>query len=162
MLKRRKLRLAGMVWKAADVWVQNLTVCNFPGGSGDVGNEIWWNGGDGSGKIGGHGYYGSYLTATSTIFGGEESAAEYGIFSSKWTGGTWDQSYAGNLNDSGYYIGACQDADRELALRQQRGRVRHYPRRKKVVMHRLPKHLATMPNPCAGVPSNPWCWAKQP
>ena len=29
----------------------------------------------------------------------------------------------------------------------------HYPRRTKVVMHPLPKHLATMPNPCAGVPA---------
>ena len=37
----------------------------------------------------------------------------------------------------------------------------HYPRRTKVVMHPLPKHLATMPNPCAGVPANPWCRAKQ-
>ena len=37
----------------------------------------------------------------------------------------------------------------------------HYPRLSKVVMHRLPKHLATMPNPCAGVPANPWCRAKQ-
>ncbi|MGH2881245.1 MAG: hypothetical protein ACRDPA_00845, partial [Solirubrobacteraceae bacterium] len=37
----------------------------------------------------------------------------------------------------------------------------HYPRRKKIVMHRLPKHLASMPNPCAGVPANPWCRAKQ-
>ena len=107
--KREPLGLNGiMVWKAGDVWVQNLTVCNFLGGSGDVGNEIWWNGGDGSGKIGEHGYFGSYLTATSTFFGGEKSAAEYGIFSSNWTGGTWDQSYASNFNDSGYYIGACQ------------------------------------------------------
>ena len=102
-----------MVWKADDVWVQNLTVCNFLGGSGDVGNEVWWNGGDGSGKIGGHGYYGSYLTATSTFFGGEKSAAEYGIFSSNWTDGTWDQTYASNFNDSGLYIGACQQVCRQ-------------------------------------------------
>ena len=33
----------------------------------------------------------------------------------------------------------------------------HYPRQTKVVMHPLPKHLKTMPNPCKGVPSNPWC-----
>jgi hypothetical protein len=31
-----------------------------------------------------------------------------------------------------------------------------YPRRTRVIMHRLPK-LPTMPNPCAGVPNNPWC-----
>jgi hypothetical protein len=32
-----------------------------------------------------------------------------------------------------------------------------YPRATHVVMHPLPKHLATMPDPCAGVPGNPWC-----
>src|SRR6202035_132049 len=32
----------------------------------------------------------------------------------------------------------------------------HYPRRTKVVMHKLPK-LSSMPNPCQGVPANPWC-----
>jgi hypothetical protein len=33
----------------------------------------------------------------------------------------------------------------------------HYPRSGgRVVMHRLPP-LATMANPCAGVPANPWC-----
>jgi len=107
--KKGALGLNGIeVWKAGDVWVQNLTVCNFLGGTGDAGNGIWWNGGDGSGKIGGHGYYGSYLTATSMFFGGEKSAATYGIFSSNWTGGTWDHSYASNFNDSGYYIGACR------------------------------------------------------
>ena len=42
-----------MVWKANNVWVQNMTACNFLGGAGDAGNEFWWNGGDGSGKIGG-------------------------------------------------------------------------------------------------------------
>jgi len=33
----------------------------------------------------------------------------------------------------------------------------HYPQHTGVVMHPLPKGLATMPNPCAGVPANPWC-----
>jgi hypothetical protein len=116
---RGRLGINGiMVWKAGNVWVQNLTACNFLGGSGGdggTGNEIWWNGGDGSGRIGGHGYYGSYLTATSTFFDrkqkpakAEVTAAEYGIFSSNWSGGTWDQTYASNFNDSGLYIGACQ------------------------------------------------------
>jgi hypothetical protein len=107
-----------MVYKADDVWIQNLTACNFLGGSGGdggTGNEIWWNGGDGSGQIGGWGFVGSYLNATSSYFGpannpnkAEVTAAEYGIFSSNWSGGTWNQSYASNFNDSGYYIGACQ------------------------------------------------------
>ena len=103
-----------MVWKADDVWIQNMTSCNFLGGNGDAGNEFWWNGGADSGgakkvSIGGWGYLGSYLTATSTFYHGEHSAAEYGIFSSNWSGGTWDHTYASNFNDSGYYIGACQN-----------------------------------------------------
>jgi hypothetical protein len=97
-----------MVWKAANVWVQNLTICNFLSGKGDAGNEVWWNGGDNSGKIGGHHYLGSYLSATNTFFRPNDTPAQYGIFSSNWDGGTWDQTYASNFSDSGYYIGACQ------------------------------------------------------
>jgi hypothetical protein len=100
-----------MVWKADNVWVQNLTACNFLGGSGgdgSTGNEIWWNGGAGSGQIGGWGYSGSYLNATSQFFKNENTAALYGIFSSNWDGGTWNQAYANNFSDSGFYIGACQ------------------------------------------------------
>lgn len=97
-----------VVYKAPDVWVQNLTACNYLGGSGDTGNEIWWNGGDGSGRVGGWNFSGSYLTATSTFYGGEATAARYGIFSSNWSGGEWNHTYASNFNDSGYYIGACQ------------------------------------------------------
>ncbi len=97
-----------VVWKANDVSVENLTACNFLGGAGDAGNEIWWNGGDGSGLIGLHGYTGRYLTATSTYYAGESSAAQYGIFSSNAQGpGSWDQLYASNFNDSGMYVGAC-------------------------------------------------------
>ncbi|HEY1634206.1 MAG TPA: hypothetical protein VGF64_05565 [Acidimicrobiales bacterium] len=99
-----------MVWKANNVWVQNLTACNFLAGpGGQTGNEIWWNGGADSAHVGGWGYGGSYLTATSTFYGGESTAAQYGIFSSNWSGGIWDQTYASNFNDSGYYIGACQN-----------------------------------------------------
>ncbi len=141
-----------MVYKARNVWIQNLTACNYLGGSGDAGNEIWWNGGDGSGQVGGFGYYGSYLTATSTFFKDESTAAQYGIFSSNWSGGTWDQTYASNFNDSGH-VHRCLPAglqpdrqplpqrvqrpgllgielrrtarSRELGVRQQQGRVRH-------------------------------------
>jgi hypothetical protein len=100
-----------MVYKAANVSIENLTACNFLGGSsgdGHTGNEIWWNGGADSGKVGGHGYFGSYLSATSSFFQNEPTAAAYGIFSSNWSGGTWDQTYASNMNDSDYYIGACR------------------------------------------------------
>jgi hypothetical protein len=96
------------IWQANNVSVENLTVCNYLSGSSNGGNELWWNGGDGTAKVGGHGYFGDYLTATSTYFGAESTAAAYGIFSSNWSGGTWDHSYASNFNDSGYYIGACQ------------------------------------------------------
>ena len=100
-----------MVWKADNVSVENLTACNFLGGSGGdgvTGNEIWWNGGANSGQIGGWGYTGSYLNATSTFFKNESTAAMYGIFSSNWEGGTWNHAYASNFNDSSFYIGACQ------------------------------------------------------
>jgi hypothetical protein len=102
-----------LIWKADDVWVQNLTACNFligpaTAGTNTTGNQIWWNGGDSGGQIGGWGYNGAYLTATSTFYENEANAAGYGIFSSNWSGGTWDHSYASNMNDSGFYIGACQ------------------------------------------------------
>ena len=97
-----------VVWKADHVSIENLTACNFLGGAGDSGNEIWWNGGDGSGKIGLTGYTGSYLTGTTSFFSNETSAAEYGIFSSNSQGpGSWNQIYGSNMNDSGMYVGAC-------------------------------------------------------
>jgi hypothetical protein len=98
-----------VIWKADNVSVENLTACNFLGGSGDSGNEIWWNGGGESGQIGLHGYSGAFLTATTSYYGGEASAAQYGIFSSNAQGpGRWDETYASNFNDSGMYVGACQ------------------------------------------------------
>lgn len=98
-----------VIWKADDVTVDNLTICNFLAGQGASGNEIWWNGGANSGRIGLQGYEGSYLTATSTYYDGEATAAQYGIFSSNSAGpGSWNQIYASNFNDSGSYVGACQ------------------------------------------------------
>ncbi|HET9075192.1 MAG TPA: hypothetical protein VFN48_11495 [Solirubrobacteraceae bacterium] len=100
-----------MIWKADNVSVENLTACNFPGGSGldgDTGNGIWWNGGANSGRVGGWGYYGAYLTGTTMFYKNETAAAQYGIFSSNWDGGMWNHVYASNMNDSGLYIGACQ------------------------------------------------------
>ena len=98
-----------VVWKANNVSVDNLTVCNFLAGSGASGNELWWNGGAGSATIGLKGYWSSYVTATTSYFGGEATAAKYGIFSSDSAGpGVWNQIYANNFNDSGMYVGACQ------------------------------------------------------
>jgi hypothetical protein len=103
------------VWKADNVWVQNLTTCNFTSGSGDTGNEIWWNGGAGGGHIHGKGFLASYLNATSTFFKNESTASTYGLFSSDWSGGVFDDDYVSNFNDSGFYIGGCaQQCDQIL------------------------------------------------
>src|SRR6516225_4112726 len=101
------------VFEVSGVTIQNLTVCNFLSGQGGAGNEIWWNGGDGTGKIGMHAYGGSYLSATTTYFQKTDPAvSEYGIFASNADGpGLIDFSYASNMADSSYYIGACQDCN---------------------------------------------------
>ena len=96
-----------LIWKADGVSVENLTVCNFLSGADSAGNEIWFNGGDGSGKVDLHGFYGGYLSATSTYYKDDATAAGYGIFSSNASRGTWKWTYASNMADSDYYIGAC-------------------------------------------------------
>jgi hypothetical protein len=59
--------------------------------------------------IGMHGYTGSYLTATSAFFGGNATADQYGIFSQDASRpASWNQIYRSNFNDSGAYVGACQ------------------------------------------------------
>jgi hypothetical protein len=98
---------------ANEVSVENLTVKNFdtgpgacPPANGECGNEIWWTGGKDSGKVGAHGWSGSYLTAYDTgLFGG------YGLFAQNETEGSWKNIYASGFNDSGMYIGACQECD---------------------------------------------------
>jgi ribosomal protein L24 len=89
---------------ANNVWVENLTVKNFDTGCENCGNEIWWNGGAGSAKIGAHGWFGAYLTAYDTGLNGG-----YGIFTGNETEGSWKNIYASGFNDSGMYIGACQE-----------------------------------------------------
>jgi hypothetical protein len=94
------------IYKANNVWVENLTVRNFDRAStsGPNGNQIWWNGGENSEKIGAHGWYGSYLTAYDTgLTGG------YGIFTNNETIGEWNNIYASGFDDSGMYLGACPD-----------------------------------------------------
>jgi hypothetical protein len=98
-----------VAYKTDGVSVENLTACNFLAGSGNAGNEIWWNGGDGSGKIGLGAFKGNYLNTTSTFYKGTDTAAQYGLFSSNSNGpGTWAHDYASNFDDSNYYIGACK------------------------------------------------------
>jgi hypothetical protein len=102
-----------VVWKASGVTIQNLTVCDYlASNAGQHGNQIWWNGGDGSGKIGIGSYHGSFLTATS-MFGPADihspNLAQYGIFVSNARGpGLINRSYAANMADAAYYVGACQ------------------------------------------------------
>ena len=100
------------VFEVDGVSIENLTVCNFLS-AGDSGNEIWWNGGDGTGTINIGPYHGAYLTATSTYYGGpDQPAGEYGIFVSNSSGpGLLEHTYASNMHDSSYYIGACADCD---------------------------------------------------
>ena len=100
------------VYKVNNVAISNLTACNFLSGTQGSGNEIWWNGGDDSGKIGMGAWRGYYLSATSTYYPRKhpERAAQYGIFISNSRGpGKVAYSYASNFNDSGFYLGACQD-----------------------------------------------------
>jgi hypothetical protein len=94
------------VLRASNASVENLTVRNFDRESrnGANGNQIWWNGGDGSGKIGAKGWVGAYLTTYDTgLTGG------YGLFVSNSVSGSMENVYASGFNDSGLYIGACRD-----------------------------------------------------
>ena len=101
-----------VVWKTSGVTVQNLTVCDYLAGTGGHGNEIWWDGGNGSGTIGLGSYQGSYLTATSMYAPKDihsPNLAQYGIFVSNASGpGQVTASYASNMADASYYVGACQ------------------------------------------------------
>jgi hypothetical protein len=101
-----------VVWKASGVTIQNLTVCDYLAGTGGHGNEIWWNGGSGSGTIGLGTYQGSYLSATSMYAPADihsHNLAQYGIFVSNASGpGQVTSSYASNMADASYYVGACQ------------------------------------------------------
>jgi hypothetical protein len=99
------------VYKANNVWVENLTVKNFDTGCPNCGNEIWWNGGAGSGKVGARGWFGAYLTAYDTGLNGG-----YGLFAGNETEGSWKNIYASGFNDSGMYIGACQECNARVTL----------------------------------------------
>jgi hypothetical protein len=101
-----------VVWKASGVTIQNLTVCDYlAAGDTDHGNEIWWNGGDASGRIGMGAYAGSYLTATSQYAPPKVNSpqlAQYGIFVSNSGGpGLITNTYASNMADAAYYVGGC-------------------------------------------------------
>jgi len=103
-----------LVYKAPDVIVENLSVCNFMTGDLGGGDQIWWDGGASTGTQSSLGtWWGSYLTATSSYFKDNNSpSAGYGIYSSntKPPGqGVFAHDYASNMNDSSFYVGACPD-----------------------------------------------------
>lgn len=103
-----------LVYKADGVAVENLTACNWLTSLDDEeGNQIYWTGGDGSGKIGLGSYSGAYLTATSSYANGTvEPHGEYGIYASNTRGfGLIDRTFASNMADGAYYIGACRDCN---------------------------------------------------
>lgn len=104
------------VFEVDGVSIENLTACNFLNGSGGGGNEIWFNGGDGTGTVNMGTFSGAYLSATSTVFLGTDApGAEYGIFVSNARGpGVIQHTYASNMRDSSYYVGACPDCNTTL------------------------------------------------
>jgi hypothetical protein len=109
-----------VVWKASGVTIQNLTVCDYLSGASGHGNEIWWDGGYGTGRIGMGSFSGSYLTATSQYAPANVHSrhlAQYGIFADNSRGpGLITHSYASNMADSSFYVGAClQVCDTTLA-----------------------------------------------
>src|SRR5579884_648749 len=102
------------VLKVDGVSVENLTACNFlSSDGGSNGNQIWFNGGDGSGRIGMGTFRAAYLTTSSTYYKDNNSAqAQYGIFASNVGGPSRiDQTYSSNMGDSAYYVGACSDCN---------------------------------------------------
>ena len=96
----------------SNVWIENLTAKNFDRFTpdGPNGNAIWWNGGADTGKIGARGWYGSYLTAYDDGLNGG-----YGIFTNNETIGSWQNIYASGFNDSGIYLGACQECRAKIS-----------------------------------------------
>ena len=101
------------VYKANNVWIENLTVKNFEFGpkcpDEECGNDIWWNGGR-TGTVNNHGWWGSYLTAYDTGLNGG-----YGIFTNNEIEGSWENIYASGFADSGMYIGACQECNARVS-----------------------------------------------
>jgi hypothetical protein len=99
------------VFEVDGVTVDNLTVCNFLHAQ-DGGNEIWFNGGDGSGTVNMNAFSGTYLSATSTYYDPNGHRGEYGIFASNARGpGLFAHTYASNMGDASYYVGACPDCN---------------------------------------------------
>jgi parallel beta-helix repeat protein len=98
-----------VVFEADGVSLENFTVCNY------FGNLVWFNGGDGSGEIHLGPYHGAYLSATTTFYDSARPSSSYGLFVSNSRGpGDLTHTYAANMSDSSYYVGACPDCNTVL------------------------------------------------
>lgn len=103
-----------VVYKASGVWLQNFSACNFLGAK-SGGDAIWFDGGASTGEQHIGSWWGEYLSSTSTYWAGGEPqpSAKYGLYASNTYGGPgiFDHTYASNMSDAGYYIGACPDCN---------------------------------------------------
>jgi hypothetical protein len=103
-----------VVYKAEGVYLQNFSTCNFMSGNLGGGDEIWFDGAQSTGKQEMRAWWGTYLSATSTYWGGvDKPSATYGVYASNVFGGPgeFNHTYASNMSDSGVYIGACPDCN---------------------------------------------------
>ncbi len=100
-----------VVAKVSGVRIENLTVCNFVGGT--HGRQIAFDGGFGTGRIGIGSYTVDHVTTTSTFVDGDPTElAKYGIFVSDAEGpGRVTDSSASNMANSALHIGACADCN---------------------------------------------------
>ena len=88
-------------------------MCDYlAAGDTDYGNEIWWNGGDGTGTMNLGSYSGVVPDRDVRVRaggGGQTQLAQYGIFVSNFSGpGLITNSYASNMADAAYDAGACR------------------------------------------------------
>jgi hypothetical protein len=102
-----------VVYKAPGVWLQNFSACNFLNGHLGGGDEIWFDGQQASGRQEIGSWWGEWLSATSTYWGGtNKPSATYGVYANNTYGpGFFENTYASNMSDSGVYIGACPDCN---------------------------------------------------
>ena len=93
-----------------DVTVENMTARNFeqePGGSRR--ERLWWSGGDETGKVKGRGWW--VATSPPTTPG---CTAATGSSPNNEIEGEWEHIYASGFNDSGMYLGACQECQARI------------------------------------------------
>ncbi len=111
-----------VIARVSGVTVENLTVCNFVGtaSANEFGNELWFNGGAGTGRTGLGAYHVANVTATSTYIptvshqGPQPPpmAAYAGVLISNAVGpGQLINSFASNMADSGFHIAGCPDCN---------------------------------------------------